>query len=86
MLLACGHHYPKPPRAAYVPLSQLERVYGRLIAAGNHPTRSQNGTGDRIGLFLDGGGTKWGLPLAAEKDGEVVGCAPSELHHSSTAG
>ena len=80
MLGACGHHDPKPPRAAYVPLAQLEGVYGRLITAGNHPTPGQNGTGDRIGLFLDASGTIWGLPLAAEKGGEVLSCAPSELH------
>ena len=31
-------------------------------------------------MFLDASGTIWGLPLAAEKGGEVLGCAPSELH------
>jgi hypothetical protein len=82
MLGACGHHEPNPPRAAYVALAQLEGVYGRLITAGNHPTPAQNGTGDRIGLFLDASGTVWGLPLATEKGGEVLGCAPSELHRA----
>ena len=82
MLVACGHHDSQPARAAYVPLAQLEGVYGRLITAGNHPTPDQNGTGDRIGVFLDGSGTVWGLPLAAEKGGEVLGCAPSELRRA----
>src|SRR5689334_11519825 len=71
MLVCCGHDGPNLPRAAYVPLAQLERVYGSLITAGNHPTPDQNGTGDRVGLFLDAGGTIWGLPLAVENNGEV---------------
>jgi hypothetical protein len=79
MLLSCGSQQPNRPRAAYVPLARLESVYGRLITAGNHPTPDQNGTGDRIGLFQDTSGTIWGLPLAVENGGEVLGCAPSEL-------
>src|SRR5690242_12336067 len=82
MLLACGHHDTNRQRAAYVPLTQLESVYGRLITAGNHPTPDQNGTGDRVGLFLDASGTIWGLPLAVEKGGEVLGCAPNELRRA----
>jgi hypothetical protein len=82
MLLSCRHHDPNRLRAAYVPLAQLESVYGRLITAGNHPTPDQNGTGDRVGLFLDAGGTIWGLPLAVENGGEVLGCAPNELRRA----
>ena len=82
MLLSCGRHDPNRPRAAYVPLAQLESIYGHLITAGNHPTPDQNGTGDRVGLFLDANGTIWGLPLAAENGGEVLGCAPSELRRA----
>src|SRR4051812_45946184 len=82
MLLSCRHHDPNRLRAAYVPLAQLESVYGRLITAGNHPTPNQNGTGDRVGLFLDAGGTIWGLPLAVENGGEVLGCAPTELRRA----
>src|ERR1043166_8695010 len=82
MLVCCGHDGPNLPRAAYVPLAQLERVYGSLITAGNHPTPDQNGTGDRVGLFLDAGGTIWGLPLAVENGGEVLGCAPNELRRA----
>jgi hypothetical protein len=82
MLISCGHHDPNGPRAAYVPLAQLESVYGRLITAANHPTPDQNGTGDRVGLFLDASGTIWGLPLAVENGGEVLGCAPNELRRA----
>ena len=49
-----------------MPLAQIESGFGRLITAGNHPTPDQHGTGDRIGLLLDAGGTIWGLPLAVE--------------------
>jgi hypothetical protein len=63
-----------------VPLAQLESVFGRLITAGNHPTPDQHGTGDRVGLFLDAGGTIWGLPITVEKGGNVLGCAPPGLH------
>ena len=41
MLVSCGHHDSNRPHAAYVPLAQLESVYGRLITAGNHPTPDQ---------------------------------------------
>ncbi|HXR74580.1 MAG TPA: hypothetical protein VN737_01320 [Bryobacteraceae bacterium] len=82
VLFSCGHRNPSRPRAAYVPLAQLESLYGRLITAGNHPTPDQHGTGDRVGLFLDASGTIWGLPLAVEKGGEVLGCGPSELRNA----
>ena len=71
-----------PPRAPYVPLSELEASYGPLVTTANHPTPDQYGTGDRIGLFRDGTGTVWGLPLVAEGDGTVLGCAPPALRDS----
>ena len=67
------------PRADYVPLAELEATYGQLITAGNHPTRDQNGTGDRIGIFRDSTGTIWGLPLNVASGGAVLGCAPAGL-------
>ena len=79
ILTACSAHKDRP-RAPYVPLAELEAVYGPLITAGNHPTGDQSGTGDRLGLFRDAGGTIWGLPLAIMADGTVVGCAPPSVH------
>ena len=73
ILTACSAHKDRP-RASYVPLAELEAVYGPLITAGNHPTGDQSGTGDRLGLFRDAGGTIWGLPVAIMADGTVVGC------------
>lgn len=43
----------EPPRASLVPLIDLEDTFGNLITAGNHPIPDQNGTGDRLGLFLE---------------------------------
>jgi len=80
-LTACARR-PDPPRASFVPLADLEPTYGRLITAGNHPTPNQNGTGDRLGLFLDTRGTIWGLPLTISPGGAVLGCAPPALHDS----
>lgn len=74
----CGAR-PSPPRASYVPVKELEGVYGPLITAANHPTPDQHGTGDRLGLFRDRAGTVWGLPLAMAADGTVLGCAPPAL-------
>ena len=79
ILTACSAHKDRP-RASYVPLAELEAVYGPLITAGNHPTGDQSGTGDRLGLFRDAAGTIWGLPLAIMADGTVVGCAPPSVH------
>jgi len=79
ILTACSAHKDRP-RASYVPLAELEAVYGPLITAGNHPTGDQSGTGDRLGLFRDAGGTIWGLPVAIMADGTVVGCAPPSVH------
>jgi hypothetical protein len=69
----------EPPRAAYVPVAQLEQTYGRLITVSNEPTPGQHGTGDRLGLFRDEGGTVWGIPLTIADDGGVMGCAPPAL-------
>jgi hypothetical protein len=77
-VLACSRQ-PTPQRSPYVPVSQLETKYGRLIAASNHPTTYQNGTGERVGLFQDREGTVWGLPLILATDGSVLGCAPQLL-------
>ena len=74
-LTGCGGH-PDTPRAQYVPLAQLEGIYGPLITAGNVPTPDQNGTGERLGLFRDTQSTIWGLPVSTEGDGRLVGCAP----------
>jgi hypothetical protein len=71
---SCGR--PAPPRAPYVPVAELEAIYGPLFATANHTTPNQYGTGDRLGLFHDRTGTVWGLPLTMAADGAVLGCAP----------
>jgi len=82
--LSCG---PKePPRAAYVPLGQLEQTYGRLITVANSPTPNQNGTGDLMGLFRDRSGTVWGIPLSVAADGTVLACAPPMLRDAPVSG
>jgi hypothetical protein len=63
-------------RAPYLPLTEVEGVYGPLITAGNHPTPDQHGTGERLGLFQDPGGEVWGLPLSVATNGVVRACAP----------
>jgi hypothetical protein len=80
-LVSCAGHVDRP-RASYVPLAQIEGAYGRLITAANHPTPDQNGTGDRVGLFLDTSGIVWGLPLTVESGGVVLGCAPPGLREA----
>ena len=75
LLSACSPHQNRP-RAQYLSLTELEKAFGPIITAGNHPTGDQSGTGDRLGLFRDSTGTIWGLPLAIMADGTVVGCAP----------
>lgn len=50
-LLVASCNPAKQPQAAYVPISQLEQSYGRLITVSNAPTPQQHGTGDRLGLF-----------------------------------
>ena len=72
------------PQAPYVPLSQVESVFGHLITAGNHPTPDQMGTGDRVGLFRDSSGTIWGLPMATAGDGSVLVCAPAAVRDAPT--
>ena len=74
----CGGRAPRP-HAVYVPVKELEAMYGPMITAANHPTPEQHGTGDRLGLFRDRAGTVWGLPLSAGENGAVLGCAPPEL-------
>jgi hypothetical protein len=78
-LLSASCSQPKPPQVAYVPVAQLEQTYGRLITVSNEPTPGQHGTGDRLGLFRDEGGTVWGIPLTIGDDGGVLGCAPPAL-------
>jgi len=78
-LAACSTHQNRP-RARYVPLTEIESVFGPIITAGNHPTANQMGTGDRLGLFRDSAETSWGLPLAITADGTVLGCAPLAVH------
>jgi len=80
-LTACRAH-PEPPLAPFVPIGDLERTYGHLITAGNHPTPDQHGTGDRVAFFLDDTGNIWGLPLATTSTGAVLACAPPALHDS----
>jgi len=75
---ACTNHKERP-RASYVPVSQIEGIFGPLITAGNHPTADQMGTGDRVGLFRDSAGMIWGLPLTIADEGSVLVCAPNAL-------
>jgi hypothetical protein len=79
---ACSRH-PTPSRASFVPLADLQSIYGHLITGGNHPTPDQNGTGDRLGLFLDANQTVWGLPLTTAPDGSVLACAPPGLQNAA---
>jgi hypothetical protein len=67
-------------RALYVPLAEVEAIYGPLITAGNHPTPNQNGTGERVGLFRDARGIVWGLPVTVATNGMVLACAPTLVH------
>jgi len=86
LFTACSTHQQPDStveRAPYVSLSQLESEFGPLLTAGNHPTPNQAGTGDRLGLFRDPSGTIWGLPLAIEADGSVIGCAPRAVRDAS---
>jgi len=63
VLLGTSCNPKEPPRAAYVPVAQLEQTYGRLISVANVPTPDQNGTGDLLGLFRGDSGTVWGIPI-----------------------
>jgi hypothetical protein len=82
ILPAASCRSPEQPRAAYVPIAQLEQSYGRLITVSNAPTPDQNGTGDRLGLFRDEDGTVWGIPLTVGDNGSVLGCAPPALREA----
>jgi hypothetical protein len=79
VLLFVSCNQAKQPHAAYVPVSQLEQSYGRLITVTNAPTQDQHGTGDRLGIFRDNGGTVWGIPLTIADNGDLLGCAPPML-------
>ena len=71
------------PQANYVPISELEQTFGRLITVANAPTPDQHGTGDRLGLFRDDTGTVWGIPLTIADNGDLLGCAPPKLREFS---
>ena len=79
-VLSCNS---KPPQAAYVPISELEQSFGRLITVANAPTPDQHGTGDRLGLFRDVTGTVWAIPLMIADNGDLLGCAPPKLREFS---
>ena len=79
LLFVSCNNPPKQPHAAYVPISQLEQSYGKLITVSNAPTPDQHGTGDRLGLFRDSSNTVWGIPLTIADNGELLGCAPAML-------
>ena len=81
-LLIASCSEAKRPHASYIPISQLEQMYGRLITVSNSPTPNQNGTGDRLGLFRDDSGTVWGIPLTIAENGDTVGCAPPGLREA----
>ena len=78
---ACKPH--EPARASYLPLVQVEAIYGALITAGNHPTPNQSGTGERVGLFQGASGVVLGLPLMVADSGEVLACAPPVAHEGN---
>jgi len=61
-------------------LAEVEKVFGSLITAGNHPTADQHGTGEILGLFRDASGTVWGIPLMIDSRGAILGCVPATLH------
>jgi hypothetical protein len=74
---SCGVRHGRP-QASYQPIAEVERTYGPLITAGNHPTADQYGTGERVGFFRDARGTVWGLPVSVDGDA-VLACAPPAL-------
>jgi hypothetical protein len=85
IVTACGKRHNDAP-APYIPLSEVEATYGRLITAGNHPTPGQHGTGERVGIFQDAAGDVWGLPLTIGSDGAVLACAPPHLRDAKITG
>jgi hypothetical protein len=72
----------EPQRAPYVPVQQVEAQYGRLVSTANYPSPDQYGTGERLGIFEDKGGTLWGLPITVDNAGSVRACAPDALRDS----
>ena len=80
-LIACGTKQQRV-RTSYVALENVESTYGKLITTGNHPTPYQNGTGERIGVFLDVHREVWVLPLTFGAKGEVLVCAPPALRNA----
>lgn len=75
-----------PVAAAWVSITEAEAIYGRLITTGNHPTPNQYGTGERVGIFAEAGGTLWGLPLVIAKDGKFRACAPAAFRSADATG
>jgi hypothetical protein len=84
-LTACEERHA-PESAPWIPLREVEAVYGPLVTAGNHPTPDQHGTGERVGIFQDSKGTLWGLPLSAGASGEILACAPAAVHEAKVTG
>ncbi len=80
-LASCAKRHDAP-QAPYVPLAEVEKVFGSLITAGNHPTADQHGTGEILGLFRDASGTVWGIPLKIDGGGAILGCVPTALHEA----
>jgi hypothetical protein len=76
----CGQRHSRE-QAPYKPIAEVERTYGPLVTAGNHPTVDQHGTGERVGLFQDASGTVWGLPLSVDGDA-LLACAPPALQNA----
>jgi len=73
-------------QAPYRPIAEVERTYGSLVTAGNHPTVDQHGMGERVGLFQDASGTVWGLPLSVDGSAHVLACAPPTLSKARVTG
>lgn len=82
-LVSCSNPEPQRPQAPRVPVAELEKTYGRLFSVANEPTPQQNGTGDVLGLFRDQAGTIWGIPLASDESGNLLGCAPPALRDAA---
>ena len=85
ILLGSSCEPKEPQRAEYLPVAVLEQRYGRLITLANAPTPDQNGTGDLLGFFQDEDGTIWGIPLVANTDSTMLGCAPPGLREASVS-
>jgi hypothetical protein len=77
---SCAHRQERP--APYARLAEVERTFGPLLTAGNHPTVDQYGTGERVGLFKDPSGTIWGLPISVDGNAAVLACAPPALRNA----